>query len=143
MPHPDSNGTNNKAQNGDDLAEDDEKSKQRLDDLKASLEKVDNRTGGTLNSRKPVSGSRQSIGRALRLGTELVAGVAIGGLIGFWLDRLAGTKPIWFIVFFLLGIAAGFLNVFRTARQIQQEQAEQIKQGHLDLGHDLPDDDDE
>ncbi len=117
--------------------------KRRLDDVGARLNKMSPQREKALQNGAAVGTKRQSIGRALRLGTDLVAGVAVGGLIGFWLDRWFDTAPFGFILFFLLGTAAGFLNVFRTARQIQEEQMELVKQGKLDLGQDLTDGDDD
>jgi F0F1-type ATP synthase assembly protein I len=38
------------------------------------------------------------MGQALRLGMELVAGVAVGGFIGWALDRFLGTAPILMVV---------------------------------------------
>ena len=61
------------------------------------------------------------MGQALRLATELVAGVVVGGFIGWALDGLFGTKPFLMLVFLLLGAAAGILNVIRTAKQMQAE----------------------
>jgi ATP synthase protein I len=53
--------------------------------------------------------------RGLRLSTELVAGVLVGAAIGWLIDRFVGTSPWGFIVFLLLGFAAGILNVMRAA----------------------------
>jgi ATP synthase protein I len=53
--------------------------------------------------------------RGLRLSTELVAGVIVGAVIGWLLDRLLGISPWGFIVFVLLGFAAGIVNVMRSA----------------------------
>lgn len=114
----------------------------RLDDVGARLNKMSPQHEKALQNGAAVGTKRQSIGRALRLGTDLVAGVAVGGLIGFWLDRWLDTRPFGFILFFLLGTAAGFLNVFRTAKEIQKEQVLLVKQGKLDLGHDLIEKDD-
>jgi ATP synthase protein I len=61
------------------------------------------------------------MGQALRLSTELVAGVAIGGFIGWALDRLFGTAPFLMVVFLMLGAAAGIMNVVRTANSMQGE----------------------
>ena len=62
------------------------------------------------------------MGSAFRLGTELVAAVAVGTIIGFILDNWFGTKPWFIIIFFLLGVIAGILNVFRVAKKMQEEE---------------------
>ena len=61
------------------------------------------------------------MGNAFKLGTELVAAVGVGTIIGFILDSWFGTKPWLIIVFFFLGSAAGILNVIRTAKKMQKE----------------------
>ena len=61
------------------------------------------------------------MGTAFKLGTELVAAVGVGTIIGFILDSWFGTKPWLIIIFFFLGSAAGILNVIRTANRIQKE----------------------
>ena len=59
------------------------------------------------------------IGYAFKLGTEFVAAVVVGTIIGFILDNWFGTKPWLIIIFFFLGSIAGVLNVFRTAKRMQ------------------------
>ena len=61
------------------------------------------------------------MGSAFKLGTELVAAVAVGTIIGFILDGWFDTKPWLIIIFFFLGTAAGILNVIRTANRMQKE----------------------
>ena len=61
------------------------------------------------------------MGGAFKLGTELVAAVAVGTIIGFILDNWFDTKPWFIIIFFFLGAAAGMLNVIRTASRMQKE----------------------
>ena len=60
------------------------------------------------------------MGSAFKLGTELVAAVAVGTIFGFILDSWFGTKPWLIIIFFFLGSAAGMLNVIRTAKKMQK-----------------------
>ena len=62
------------------------------------------------------------MGNAFKLGTELVAAVAVGTIIGFILDSWFDTKPWLIIIFFFLGAAAGMLNVIRTANKMQGEE---------------------
>ena len=61
------------------------------------------------------------MGSAFKLGTELVAAVAVGTIIGFILDNWFGTKPWLIIIFFFLGTAAGMLNVIKTAKRMQEK----------------------
>jgi ATP synthase protein I len=61
------------------------------------------------------------VGSAFKLGTELVAAVAVGTIIGFILDSWFDTKPWLIIIFFFLGTTAGILNVIRTANRMQKE----------------------
>ncbi len=61
------------------------------------------------------------MGSAFKLGTELVAAVAVGTIIGFILDSWFDTKPWLIIIFFFLGAAAGMLNVIKTANKMQKE----------------------
>ncbi|MEC8516240.1 MAG: AtpZ/AtpI family protein [Pseudomonadota bacterium] len=48
-----------------------------------------------------------------RVATELVAGVIVGAFIGWALDRWLGTSPLFLVMLFFLGAAAGMLNVWR------------------------------
>ena len=61
------------------------------------------------------------MGSAFRLGTELVAAVVVGTIIGFILDNWFGTKPWFIITFFFLGVIAGMLNVIRVAKNMQKK----------------------
>tara|TARA_B100001057_G_scaffold133407_1_gene132785 strand:- start:291 stop:575 length:285 start_codon:yes stop_codon:yes gene_type:complete len=61
------------------------------------------------------------MGSALRLGTELVAAAVVGTIIGFILDNWFGTKPWFIIIFFIIGVIAGMLNVIRVAKRMQKE----------------------
>lgn len=56
-----------------------------------------------------------AMARGLRLSSELVGGVLVGGVIGWALDHWLGISPFGLIVFLLLGFAAGVLNVMRSA----------------------------
>ena len=53
--------------------------------------------------------------KGFRLSSELVAGVLVGAGLGWLIDRLLGISPWGFIIFLLLGFAAGVLNVMRSA----------------------------
>ena len=61
-----------------------------------------------------------SIGTAFKLSTELVSAVAVGTIIGFILDNTFGTKPWLILIFFFVGVIAGIINVFRSAKNMQR-----------------------
>jgi ATP synthase protein I len=55
--------------------------------------------------------------KGYKLASEFVAGVLVGGVLGFGLDKLFGTLPLFLIVFLLLGFGAGILNMSRSANR--------------------------
>ena len=89
------------------------------EDFKTRLEIAKSKIKKQVESESEKKGS--FMGSAFKLGTELVAAVAVGTIIGFILDSWFGTKPWLMIIFFFLGTAAGILNVIRTANRMQKE----------------------
>ena len=62
-----------------------------------------------------------SLGKALKISTELIAAVVVGSIIGFLLDNWFDTKPLLTISFFFMGVAAGILNVFKSAKKMHKK----------------------
>ena len=58
-----------------------------------------------------------------RMVIELVAGLLIGFGIGYGLDRLFGTLPIFLILFVLMGFVAGVKTMLRAAAEAQEKNA--------------------
>ena len=67
------------------------------------------------------SSNAASLGKALKISTELVAAVFVGTTIGFLLDSWFDTKPLLIICFFFMGVAAGILNVFKSAKKMHKK----------------------
>jgi len=74
----------------------------------------------------------------MRMAAELVGAVVVGGLIGIGLDWLLGTKPWLFLLLFVLGFAAGVLNVVRAYERMQKEI---MARTGGKIGHSMPDED--
>ena len=89
------------------------------EDFKTRLKIAKSKIKNQVQSENEKKGS--FMGSAFKLGTELVAAVAVGTIIGFILDSWFDTKPWLIIIFFFLGAAAGMLNVIRTANRMQKE----------------------
>lgn len=65
--------------------------------------------------RKPMSETMRTLGALSTVGFSFVLAIVIGAAAGYFLDRWLGTSPWMFFLFFLFGLAAGILNVYRTA----------------------------
>jgi ATP synthase protein I len=94
-------------------------------DLPDRLKELGNRIAAEKQERvdaaKP-SGSFQGASdysKGYKLASEFVGGVLVGGLIGYGIDYVAGTLPLFLIVFLLLGFGAGILNMSRAANRSQ------------------------
>lgn len=58
---------------------------------------------------------------ASTIGVTLVVCITIGYLFGSWLDTKFGTSPWLMLLFTLIGIAAGFMEMLRILRMISEE----------------------
>lgn len=87
----------------------------RLRNLGAKLGSTQlGKDAGRESETKPIVDA-SAMARGFRLSAELVAGVLVGAMLGWLLDRWLGISPWGLIVFLLLGFAAGVLNVMRSA----------------------------
>jgi ATP synthase protein I len=103
--------------------EDREAIRKRASDLGTKLDAAKQR-------RTPAHGAGSdpgALGRAWRVSAELIGGVIAGGAIGWFLDAWLGTRPFLFILLFLLGSAAGILNVVRQAQRERTPPAPSVK----------------
>jgi ATP synthase protein I len=87
-----------------------------FDDLKKKIELTKNKNKINLSK----NNNNNTLGLALRISTELVAAVFVATFIGYYLDKWLGTKPIFIIILFIVGIAAGIFNVVRSAKMINK-----------------------
>lgn len=67
--------------------------------------------------REPAAEKARSIGALSTVGLSFVLAIVLGAWFGYVLDKWFGTGPLFFLLFFVLGIAAGILNVYRTANK--------------------------
>ncbi len=72
------------------------------------------------HNKKNKGSNAASLGKALKISTELVASVVVGASLGYILDNWFDTKPVLTISFFFMGVAAGILNVFKSAKKMNK-----------------------
>jgi ATP synthase protein I len=95
----------------------------RVSDLGERLARASaqQRSGGEVGVERAAELSGRGMAYGMRMAAELVAAVIVGGALGIGLDKWLGTWPWLFLLFFLLGFAAGVLNVVRAYGRIAKE----------------------
>lgn len=61
-------------------------------------------------------------GLASSIALVLVVAIFIGYALGLWLDSIFGTEPWLMLLFTLLGIVAGFIEMIRIAIRLSKEE---------------------
>ena len=62
--------------------------------------------------------NKQGYSLGLKISMDLVSSIIAGVLIGLGVDKIFSTKPIFFIIFLLLGIITGFYNLFKSIKKL-------------------------
>ncbi len=100
---------------------DPDKDRRRVEELDARLREA------RINSPKPGAGnagengpgsgmSHRQTGVAYRVLVDMIAGLLVGGFLGYWLDRWWGSAPYSLIVGLIVGFGAGVNNAWRAIK---------------------------
>ena len=111
----------------------------RLSELGGRLDKIKAQREADAHADLDADMGGRGMAYGMRMAAELVGAVIAGGAIGWGLDRWLGSTPWLFLLFFVLGFAAGVLNVVRAYERIQKEIM--ARTGGR-IGHSVPDDED-
>ena len=84
-----------------------------LNENKKLSDRIDAAIANKGNKNKNNEHNKSLLNTFSRVATELLAGLLIGGCIGWTVDKWLDTNPWFLILFFLLGGAAGILNLWR------------------------------
>ncbi|MDZ4790610.1 MAG: AtpZ/AtpI family protein [Hyphomicrobiales bacterium] len=91
--------------------------KERLDKLGGKLGEV---RGEAPKTETPEARGK-AMGTAFRMSAEMIAGVVVGGLLGYAIDAGLGSKPLALIVGLLFGAGVGIYNAIRSAKAMQSK----------------------
>ena len=91
--------------------------KLKIENIKKRINNLQKTNGSNQDKLSKKSG----LSFGFRIGIEIVAAIVVGTVIGIFVDKYLGTKPFGLIIFFILGSLAGFLNVYRVMRRIENQ----------------------
>lgn len=111
----------------------------RVSDLGEKIGRVQAGKQAEITAEQDRAMQSKGMAMGLRMSSELVAAILVGGFIGYLLDKAFGTSPWLFLVFFFLGFAAGIMNVTRAFNQMQ---ADIKRETGGNIGRSVADDDD-
>jgi ATP synthase protein I len=111
----------------------------RISDLGDRLDKINAQRQADAEADLDAEMRGRGMAYGMRMAAELVGAVIVGGAIGWGLDKWLGSTPWLFLLFFVLGFAAGVLNVVRGYERMQKDFM--ARTGGR-LGHSVPDDED-
>ena len=57
----------------------------------------------------------------MKISLDLLSSILVGAMIGLGIDNFFSTKPIFLLIFLVLGIIAGFYNLFKSAQILNKK----------------------
>lgn len=97
----------------------DEPDQARLRALQERLAKAQVKAAPQVTSGQQTGFSQGEV--AWRMVIELVVGVLLGGAIGYGLDAICGSRPIFLVIFILFGFAAGVKTMMSSAKEMNEQ----------------------
>lgn len=92
-------------------------------DIKDLGDKIDALRKARAPQQKKPGGKFSAAGFGWRMTIDLMVGVMVGAAIGWALDALFGSIPLFLIVMTLLGFAAGVRVMLISAKDYEKDQA--------------------
>jgi len=88
----------------------------KLKALQAQIDALKDKTEPKVDAKAEANAENMSVG--MRAGTELIGAIGGSALIGYGLDRWLDTAPWCMVVMLVLGVGAGFMNVWKTTQNM-------------------------
>ena len=97
---------------------DPEGDRRRIDELDARLKAA----RGAAEKPSQSSGmSQRQTNVAYRVLVDIIAGLLVGGFLGYWLDRWWGSRPVMLVAMTILGFAGGMNNAWRAIKSYARD----------------------
>jgi len=100
--------------------------RRKIDELDSRLRQQRQNTAKPGSSGGQASGvSHRQTAVAYRVLVDMIAGLLVGGFLGYWLDRWLGLAPWGLVTFLIVGFVAGANNAWRAIRRFQADANEE------------------
>ncbi len=87
--------------------------------MTSNLEKFKDRLKNIEQNRYKKKNDPKGLGIGMKIGLDLISPIIVGILIGLGFDKFFSTKPIFFLIFLVLGIITGFTNVIKFMKSLK------------------------
>ena len=87
--------------------------------MASNLEKFKDKLKNIEQNRYKKKPDPKGLGIGMKIGLDLISPIIVGILIGLGFDKIFSTKPIFFLIFLLLGIITGFLSVIKSMKSLK------------------------
>ncbi|MBF96885.1 MAG: hypothetical protein CFH34_01097 [Alphaproteobacteria bacterium MarineAlpha9_Bin4] len=87
---------------------------EKIKEIERKLKDLKKKRQETLNNNK-INGKYYSM--AINVSLELITGIGLGVILGLLVDNHLQTKPIMFIIFFIVGTIVGFYNMYKSLKK--------------------------
>tara|TARA_A100001011_G_scaffold395872_1_gene492119 strand:- start:10001 stop:10264 length:264 start_codon:yes stop_codon:yes gene_type:complete len=87
--------------------------------MNSNLEKFKERLKNIEENRHKKKTEPQGLGLAMKISLDLISPIIVGILIGLGFDKFFSTKPIFFLIFLLLGIITGFIGMIKYMKSLK------------------------
>ena len=81
----------------------------KIKNLKSKKKKTALSPNGRINAK--------AYNMAINVSLELITGIGLGVILGLVADNYLQTKPIMFIIFFIVGTIVGFYNMYKCLKK--------------------------
>ena len=86
--------------------------------MNSNLEKFKERLKNIEENKHKKKTEPQGFGIGMKISLDLISPIIVGILIGLGFDKIFSTKPVFFIIFLVLGIVTGFYSLFKTVKKL-------------------------
>ncbi len=87
--------------------------------MNSNLEKFKERLKNIEENRYRKKTKPEGLGIGMKISLDLISPIIVGILIGLGFDKIFSTKPIFFLIFLLLGIITGFISVIKSMKSLK------------------------